>query len=117
MACHYSSGDLDVAELSVGQLVWVVHLPEQHAKAPHVSGWRELSVVQALGSHPSYWPGQLSRRLVDGVVLGDLTQKTKIGYFTCLTVINHHIASSQVLCMHIKIYVMRTIIFWIFYLP
>ena len=102
MTCHYFSGDLDIAELSVGQLVWVVHLPEQHAKAPHVGGWRELSVVQALRSHPSYWPGQLSHGLVDGVVLGDLTQKTKISYFTRLTVINHHIASSQVLRIHKK---------------
>ena len=89
--------NLDTIELSVGQLVWVVHLPEQHAKAPHVSGWRELSVVQALGSHPSYWPGQLSRRLVDGVVLGDLTQKTKICNLTGLSVVNQHISSSQIL--------------------
>ena len=97
MTYHYSSGDLDVAELSVRQLVWVVHLPEQHTKAPHVSGWRELSVVQALRSHPSYWPGQLSRRLVDGIVLGDLPQKTKICDLTGLSVVNQHISSSQIL--------------------
>ena len=80
--------NLDTIELSVRQLAWVVHLPEQHAKAPHVSGWRELSVVQALRSHPLYWPGKLSRRLVDGVVLGDLTQKTEICNLTGLSVVN-----------------------------
>ena len=80
--------NLDTIELSVWQLVWVVHLPEQHAKAPNIGGWRELSVVQALRSHPSYWPGQLSRGLVDGVVLGDLTQKTKICNLTGLSVVN-----------------------------
>ena len=56
--------NLDTIELSVRQLVWVVHLTEQHAKAPHVCGWRELSVVQALRSHPSYWPGKAELALL-----------------------------------------------------
>ena len=56
--------NLDTVELSIRQLVGVVHLPQQHTKAPHISGRRELSVVQALRSHPSYckvdqlWPGR-----------------------------------------------------------
>ena len=56
--------NLDTVELNIRQLVGVVHLPQQHTKTPHVSVWRELSVVQALRSHPLYckvdqlWPGR-----------------------------------------------------------
>ena len=40
--------NLDTVELGIRQLVGVVHLPQKDTTASHVSGWRELSVVQAL---------------------------------------------------------------------
>lgn len=97
LAPTHVGSTLDVGELAVGKFAGVEHLPLQHTKAPHVRGGGEGSLGDCLGRHPAYRAGEIGDRVVDRVVLWELTEKTEVGHLAQLSLPNQDVAGSQVL--------------------
>ena len=96
-----SLGDIDctlhILHVLVGQPVWVEHLPLQDSEGPHIRGSRECTAANTLWGHPAHRTRDIALGVVDGVVWGQLPQKTKVCHFTQFILSHYDIPCGKVL--------------------
>ena len=77
---------LNVAELVVGQLARVEHLPLENTEAPDIRGRREAAISDCFRRHPADRTRDVRLGMVDGVVLWELSKQAKVSHFTELVI-------------------------------